>query len=64
VPARGDEIYPLLFELFLPLKDGHAEIRTEAGYPMVNYRSPRAKDLAAYSHGGAELLPTSLARSR
>lgn len=47
--ARGDEIYPLLFELFLPLRDGHIEVQSEAGYPVVNYRPQRAGDAVGYS---------------
>lgn len=46
--ARGDELYPLLFALFVPLRDGHIEVQSEAGYPMVNYRPPRAGDARAF----------------
>ncbi len=47
--ARGDDIYPLLCELFLPLRDVHIQVQSEAGYPMVNYRWPRVGDVATYS---------------
>ncbi|MBC7188233.1 MAG: hypothetical protein H5U38_14510 [Calditrichaeota bacterium] len=47
--ARGDEIYPVLFELLLPLRDSHIEVQSEAGYPVVNYRPARARDAEGYS---------------
>lgn len=40
--ARGDEIYPILFDLLAELRDVHAGLTTLGGYYMPTYESPRA----------------------
>lgn len=48
--AKGDQIYPLLHEVLAQLKDGHVEIRTEGGFPVVTYDWPRRlKGYQSYS---------------
>ncbi len=47
--ARGDEIYNVLYQMFRELKDGHIEILTEGGFPVMTYEWPRDIDRKAFS---------------
>lgn len=47
--AEGDEIYNVLFQMFRELKDGHIEIFTKGGYPVLTYDWPRNIDQKAFS---------------
>jgi len=39
--TSGDEIYPVLYELLRELKDGHVEVQTKGGFPVMTYLWPR-----------------------
>ena len=47
--ARGDEIYNVLYQMFRELKDGHIEILTEGGFPVMTYDWPRDIDRKAFN---------------
>ena len=47
--AEGDEIYFVLYDMFSELKDGHVEIHTEGGFPVVTYLWPRQDDRKGFS---------------
>jgi Peptidase family S41/Tricorn protease C1 domain len=47
--AKGDEIYNVLYQMFSDLKDGHIEIITEGGFPVITYDWPRDIDRKAFS---------------
>jgi C-terminal processing protease CtpA/Prc len=49
IAAAGDEIYPVLHRLLGELKDGHVELRTEGGFPVITYKPPRFQDGKQYS---------------
>ncbi len=49
VNAKGDEIYNVLYQMFRELKDGHIEILTNGGYPVITYDWPRDIDRKAFS---------------
>jgi hypothetical protein len=47
--AGGDEIYFVLFDLLKELKDGHVQLRTNGGSPVLPYQLPRSvRDKDAY----------------
>ena len=47
--AKGDEIYDVLYHMFRDLKDGHIEILTRGGFPVITYDWPRDNDRKAFS---------------
>ena len=47
--AKGDEIYNVLYQMFRELKDGHIEILTEGGFPIMTYDWPRDIDKKTFS---------------
>lgn len=47
--AEGDGIYPVFHRLLGELKDGHVELRTEGGFPVVTYKPPRYQNGKQYS---------------
>lgn len=48
--AKGDEEYTLLHNMLATLKDGHIELWTDGGFPMITYEWPRM-------HGGKDYNP-------
>ena len=47
--SHGDEIYPVLMSLLGTLRDGHVELRTEGGFPVVAYKPPRFQNGKQFS---------------
>jgi len=47
--AKGDELYSILHSLLRELRDGHIELRTEGGFPLMTYEWPRLQGGKAYS---------------
>jgi len=47
--AAGDEIYPVFHRWLGELKDGHIELRTEGGFPVITYKPPRFQNGKQYS---------------
>lgn len=39
--AQGDQIFQVLYDMLGELKDGHAEVYTEGGFPIPTYIPPR-----------------------
>ncbi len=47
--AEGDQIFNVLYRMFRQLKDGHIEIMTQGGFPVVTYDWPRDIDRKTFS---------------
>lgn len=47
--AEGDDIYPVFHQWLGELKDGHVELRTEGGFPVITFKPPRFQNGKQYN---------------